>query len=82
MSSRKPRPLWPLFTAALIALPVLYIASFGFLCWVDALGLMSQSTKARLEFFYIPLTWLVQSDSSPGWLRELIVRYVQFWYSL
>ena len=30
----KPRPLWPLLTAALIGLPVLYDASFGPSCWI------------------------------------------------
>jgi len=34
MSDRKPRPLWPLLTAALIGLPVLYVASFGPACWL------------------------------------------------
>lgn len=29
----KHRPLWPLLTAALIGLPVLYVASFGPACW-------------------------------------------------
>jgi hypothetical protein len=34
MNDRK-RPLWPLVTAALIGLPVLYVASFGPACWLD-----------------------------------------------
>ena len=34
MIIRKPRPLWPLLTAALIGLPVLYVASFGPACWL------------------------------------------------
>jgi hypothetical protein len=32
LSDRK-RPLWPLLTAALIGLPLLYVASFGPVCW-------------------------------------------------
>ena len=28
------RPLWPILTAALIGLPVLYVASFGPACWL------------------------------------------------
>jgi hypothetical protein len=33
MKSLKPRPLWPLLTAALIGLPVLYVLSYG--AWIN-----------------------------------------------
>ena len=36
MKPRRPRPLWPLLTAALIGLPMLYVASFGPACWLTA----------------------------------------------
>lgn len=36
MNARPSRPLWPLLPAALVGVPVLYVASFGPACWITS----------------------------------------------
>jgi len=59
------RPFWPLLTAALIGLPVLYVASFGPVVWIFdycvVRGRVSQggSTQIFLEGIYHPVLWVM-----------------------
>jgi hypothetical protein len=61
----KNRPLWPLLTAALIGLPVLYVASFGPACWW-ASGTISDTDVRIAPQVYWPIGWAAQR-SSPVW---------------
>lgn len=55
MPDRKQRPLWPLLTAAMIALPVLYIASFGPACWwIWSLSDKNPTACKWIGFTYAP----------------------------
>lgn len=65
------RPLWPLLTAALIGLPVLYVASFGPACWIST----RISRRAPfVNFVYQPLmrAWW-QHGAANG--NDLLFRY-------
>jgi hypothetical protein len=62
------RPLWPLLTAVLIGVPVLYVASFG-----PAAAFLSEGYlhPVAFEVIYMPLR--VIADASPTveeWLYE------------
>ena len=56
------RPLWPLLTAALIGLPVLYVASFGPACWVSS---KLSIADPIIDFAYYPCVWLVVDGPEP-----------------
>jgi len=43
MTDREPRPLWPLLTAALIGLPVLYVVIFAVPFWMVVYGLLNEN---------------------------------------
>jgi hypothetical protein len=76
-SSRNSRPLWPVLTAALIGLPVLYIASVG-----PAFGLlvrnMSEPMILTFNVVYDPL-WFVL-DGFPDWVKKAVENYAR-WFS-
>jgi len=78
MSDCKPRPLWPLVTAALFGLPVLYVASFGPAAWI--LGYATRHGRGNdlagvVFWIYSPLVWLV--DNGPEPIAEAILWYGQ-----
>src|SRR6188768_2856710 len=61
------RPLWPLLTAALIGLPVLYVASFGPACWLH-----SRTGGDRGIFFqsaYWPIGWAARHSPMEDFIR-------------
>jgi len=69
MTDRKPRPLWPFLTAALIGLPVLYVVSFGPACWLVEHGFPARPAA----FIYEPL--LRQALLKEGPVREALHWY-------
>jgi len=78
MTDRKPRPLWPLLTAALIGLPVLYVLSVGpWLTIRKELGKPHPAIAAVEELFFIAPRWLVYD--SPDWLGKPYIRYLKLW---
>jgi hypothetical protein len=54
MTSR-PRPLWPWIAAKVIAVPVLYVASFGPACWIVARPEGPTVRSRRMLVVYWPL---------------------------
>jgi len=64
------RPLWPLLTAALVGLPVLYVASWGPAVWIYVYGSdrgwrISGSLQIILDWVYYPLVWLILNGPKP-----------------
>jgi len=68
--NRKPRPLWPIVTAALIGLPVLYVASFGPACWLVSLS----TTKRTVSKVYAPLGTVISRG-------PVLISDVLYWYA-
>jgi hypothetical protein len=71
MANDRQKPTWPWIVAVLIALPVLYIASFGPVCWVAASYRMNGDS---LSSVYAPVFWTL--NHGPSWLRNAADRYV------
>jgi hypothetical protein len=68
MSEERKPPLWPWIAAALIGLPVLYVASFGPACWIVS---HSNEDLPVLPKFYVPLARLsVRSEFVHAILRR------------
>jgi hypothetical protein len=80
MSSRS-RPLWPLLTATLIGLPVLYVLSFGPACWIRSRlsGVWAERTFGAVYYRPIglaivngppfvakPMRWYCELGMDPG----------------
>lgn len=65
------RPFWPILTAVLIGLPVLYVASFGPVCWMCRFahnhGWYESGGVAYqfLTWLYAPLLWLQLNGPAP-----------------
>src|SRR5262245_47217781 len=80
MGPRK-RPLWPLLTAALLGLPVLYVLSFGPACWIASHTLdRGDSVVAKsLNLVYQPILSLAWSG--PPIVQDPIVWYARLWSS-
>jgi hypothetical protein len=82
MTDRKRRSVWPCLTAALIGLPVLYVASFG-----PVIGLcrrasppVDRDTPVGRSIYgvYFPMYWLAAKGPKP--VADAIVWYGQiFW---
>lgn len=75
------RPLWPLLTAALIGLPVLYVASFGPACWVSSRTLDRGNRIGAQAFNMIYQPLLSLAWSGPSIVRDPIVWYMRLWSS-
>jgi hypothetical protein len=68
MTDRRKRPLWLWIAATVIALPVLYAASFGPACWL-ASTLDSPSLWTAGEIVYRPLVLICgKSETTSGYL--------------
>jgi len=80
MTSPKPRPLWPILTAALIGLPVLYLLSIGPLCWLGENGVLSGGLAEMIHCMYVPLEH--SYEHGPDWWKKLIDVYVDLWIAL
>jgi len=77
IAERKTRPLWPLLTAALIGLPVLFILSVGLIY-----GLASRDLVPDPIFDVAnACTWPFERFSrvAPTWLNRLMWAYLNFW---
>jgi hypothetical protein len=73
MTERKSRPLWPLLTAALIGLPVLYVASYGPAARLCQDGWISEDV---LNVVFVPLAWGL--GFCPSWVTTAFLRYAVF----
>jgi hypothetical protein len=62
----RPRPLWPWIVATAVALPALYVLSFGPADWIGTWGIelnwWTESATDPLVLFYWPLLWLAVQD--------------------
>lgn len=62
------RSSWPWGVAIVIAIPVLYVASFGPVCWWYCKSMPlrgnSKTTVVQAPYFYWPLGWLVMHGPS------------------
>jgi len=67
---------WPLLTAALIGLPVLYIASFGPACWISS-HTLDQGDRAWAQ----ALNWIYQPILSLAWSGPSVVQDPIRWYA-
>lgn len=76
--TRSSRPLWPLLTAVLIGVPVLYMASFGPACWLVGERYMQPKTGWML---YRPLVRLIDYDRDQ-WERRSVGLAIQWWVEL
>ena len=74
MNPRRPRPLWPILTAALIGLPVLYVASFGPACWLVNWGALPVRGTGTA---YRPLISL--AFHGPEGIRQVMRWYADLW---
>lgn len=70
MTELKARPLWPLLTATLIGLPLLYVASFGPLCLLADRGWLPR-VVVRTAFY--PLA--VIAARCPPAVATLLIDY-------
>lgn len=70
------RPLWTLLAAALILMPVLYVASFGPWFWLYAGPLRDRPEHPihSLRSFYSPLIWGAKRGPEPA--RQALRWYV------
>jgi hypothetical protein len=75
MTDRKPRPLWPLLTAALIGLPVLYVLGFGPAARIEELEL--ELVDSRWFVIYDPLVWVIHNG--PEWCVLPLRFYLVLW---
>jgi hypothetical protein len=77
MTDQKKRPLWPVITALLIGLPVLYVLSFGPAMWLCRLAIIQGVDEARAAEFmlaaYAPLLWLTANGPES-------FGYALYWY--
>ena len=75
MKERKQRPLWPILTAALIGLPVLYVASFGPAMWIVQ-QTPGDLFTTPLAAVYLPLGRLA-TDPGDSHIKRALVRYLR-----
>ena len=71
MTDRKPRPLWPLVTAALIGLPVMYVLSIGPALWIAGESPGRRRVVARI---YWPVGWY--ANSAPPTVTHPLIKYI------
>jgi len=76
MSERK-RPLWPLVTAAVVGLPVLYVASIGPVVWVFAHCSPPDWVHAVAGWVYEPLERAGRNGPEP--FKALMWWYLDLW---
>jgi hypothetical protein len=69
MSEERTKRTWP-WIAALVGLPVLYVASFGPACWLMTRGSLPIFPTA---YPYWPL--VVAANAAPSGVRKLVGRY-------
>ena len=70
------RPLWPWIVALLIGLPVLYVASFGPVCWLSSrTGNQHSGTVATVELVFQPLLRLAVEGPEP--ICDWVTNYAQ-----
>ena len=73
MSHERKKPIWQWIVLVLIGLPVLYVASFGPLCWMK-----SRSKDWKISTFYWPVqTYIVRycpgGAAAVAWYAKLLV---------
>lgn len=80
MNALKKRPLWPFLTAALLGLPVLYVASFGPACWIAS---RNKAIQPAFQKLFWPVGWITNIGMRE---REAVPRhslviwhYANFW---
>jgi hypothetical protein len=76
MRHRKSRPRWPLLTAALISLPVLYVVSLGPLTWMEARHKLPDDSTL-LQMYFWP--WSNLERYGPEWMATPVQRYMMSW---
>jgi hypothetical protein len=68
--------------AALLSLPVLYVASYGPLAWASQHSIghdLPWPIQSALMIYSLPLAWTINSDDSPRWLHDGIIWYLGLW---
>jgi len=74
MSDERKTALWPWIAALLVGLPVLYVASFGPVCWAFSAQLVSYDA---ITCIYRPLVQL--AVRGPEGVQKPIRSYLRFW---
>src|SRR5258708_454712 len=78
MDAERKKRLWPWVVAVLIGMPVLYVASFGPVCWLTQASSKSIESGAvrppRAPHLYWPIGW-IGMKSNVG--RKAVIRYVE-----
>lgn len=73
----KPRRIWPLLTAVLIGLPVLYVLSCGPVYWLQWNTEIPDWLEPSVSFYLRPLVWM--HADGPNWLHNLLEAYLVVW---
>jgi hypothetical protein len=88
MSEQKKRTVWPWIVVILVALPILYVASFGPACWLAG-DWTERNTFANtiIPNAYYPILWLARLDRpeiapgvlESGWFDDYVYWYATLW---
>jgi hypothetical protein len=78
MNEHKPRLLWPILTAVIVAL-ILYVLSVGPACRQFRIGPGEIRASPWLVYPYFPVFWLM--DHGPPRVRRALRDYAQWWIS-
>jgi len=70
-------PLWPLLTAALIGLPVLYVLSMGPLIWLNSRDLIDPALERPFVIYIAPFQW--GYVFGPDWVASMLEAYADLW---
>jgi hypothetical protein len=72
------RERWAKWTAVLVGLPVLYVASFGPACWC-VFAVQEDWATRTAAYCYWPLTRSVWALNKSDYPIELLIRYALLW---
>jgi hypothetical protein len=72
---RKKSSIWPSVVALLIGLPVLYVASFGPMCWLTARDRLDTSPVHPAMLIYIPFGMILDRFNGASWPSKSVVRW-------
>lgn len=75
MDERRKKPIWPWIVAMVVAVPVLYVASFGPACWI------SSRTNAGMEMIPVVYSPLVSVWYRGGVPARALNWYCNLWSS-
>lgn len=65
--------------AAMFSMPVLYLASWPAMDWLDSHGLVPDAMMSMIAIVYYPAGMTVNSDAAPGWMRDGMIWYLGLW---